>query len=66
VQIGRHDGVETLRLQRHPHRHRIDQHLVPGDVGELFRDFLGDLVPHHHAVALRVRLGHDAQQLARA
>jgi hypothetical protein len=36
MEVGRHDGIEALRLQRHPHRHRIDQHLVPGDVGNSF------------------------------
>ena len=54
------------RLQRHAHGHGVDQHLVPGDVGKFARHLGGDLVPHHHAVALRVRLGDDGQQLARA
>ena len=29
-------------------------------------DLGGDLVPHHHGMALRVTLGHDRQQLARS
>ena len=65
VQVGRDDRVERLRLQRHAHGHGVDQHLVPGDVGKFLRDLGGDLVPHHHAVALRVRLGDHRQQLAR-
>ena len=44
---------------------RVDQFLVPVDVGELLRDLQRDLVPHHHRVALRVALGDDGQQLAR-
>ena len=52
-------------LERHAHRHGVDQHLVPGHVRELLRDLGGDLVPHHHGVALRVRLRHDREQLAR-
>ena len=35
-------------------------------VGELARDLRADLVPHHHGVTLRVRFGHDGEQLARA
>ncbi len=66
VEVGGDDGVEALRLQRHPHRHRIDQHLVPGDVGKLFRHLLGDLVPHHHAMALGIGFRHHREQLARA
>ena len=65
MQVGGDDGVERLRLHHHPHGHRIDQHLVPGHVLELGRDLGGDLVPHHHGMALRVALGHDRQQLAR-
>ncbi len=66
VQVGRHDRVERRRLQRHPHRHRVDQHLVPCDLGEFARDLGPDLVPHHHRVALRIRLGDHRQLLARA
>ena len=66
VQVRRDDRVEALRLQHHAHRHGVDQHLVPGDVREFLRDLGGDLVPHHHAVALRVRLRDDRQELARA
>jgi hypothetical protein len=54
-----------LRLQRHAHGHGVDEHLVPGHVGVLARDRGGDLVPHHHAMALRVRLGDDGEELAR-
>ena len=34
-------------------------------VGKFRRDLGGDLVPHHHAVALRVRFGDDGEELAR-
>ena len=53
------------RVAHHAHGHGVDQHLVPGDVRELARDLGGDLVPHHHAVALGVGLGDDGQELAR-
>ncbi len=66
VQIGRDHRVEALRPQGHAHGHGVDQHLVPRDVGKFARDLGRDLVPHHHAVALRVRLGHHGQELARA
>jgi len=36
VEVGRYDGIEALRLQRHPHRHRIDQHLVQVTSGNSF------------------------------
>jgi hypothetical protein len=66
MEVGRHDGIEALRLQRHPHRHRIDQHLVPRDIWEFFRDLFGDLVPHHHAMPLRVRFCNDGEEFSRA
>ena len=44
VQIGGDDGVQALRLQRHAHGHRIDQHLVPGHVREFLRHLGGDLI----------------------
>ncbi len=65
VKVGRHDRVDRFRPHDHAHRHGIDQHLVPGDVLELGRDLRRDLVPHHHGVALRVRLGDDGQELPR-
>ena len=65
MQIGGDDGVEGLRLQGHAHGHGVDEHLVPGHVGIVLRHFGGDLVPHDHAVPLRVRLGHDGEKLAR-
>ncbi len=65
VQVGGDDGVEAGGLERHAHGHGVDQHLVPGHVRELVRHLLSDLVPHHHAKALGVALGHHGQQLAR-
>ncbi len=66
VQVGRHDGVERGRPVDHAGRRRIDQFLVPLHVGEFLRHLHGDLVPHHHGVALRVGLGDHGQQLALA
>ncbi len=65
MEVCGHDGVERAGILRHPHRHRIDQHPVPGHVREVLRDLGGDLVPEHHAVVLRVRLGHHGERLAR-
>ncbi len=59
-------GVDRLRLQHHARRHGVDQLAVPRDLGEFARGLGGDLVPQHHAVALRVRLRHDGQVPARA
>lgn len=56
----------SFGLHNHPNRHRIYKHLVDGDIRELLRNFLSDLVPHDHAVPLSVTLSHDGQQLARA
>ena len=53
-------------LQHHQRRHRIDQHALRLDVGIVLRDFVEDLVPHHHAVTLRVRFRDEREMLARA
>ena len=66
VQVGRHHGVDGLRLAHHAHGHRIDQFLVPGHVRIVVRHQGRDLVPEHHAVALRIGLGDDGELLARA
>ena len=66
MQVRGDDRVEALGFDRHPHGHGVDQHLVPCHIGELARDLGADLVPHHHGVALRVRLGDDGEELARA
>ncbi len=65
VQVGRHDRVDRLRPHHHAHGHGVDQHLVPAHVFELAGDLHRDLVPHHHGVTLRVRLGDDGQELSR-
>ncbi len=65
MQVGGDDGVKASRVLDHAHRHRIDQHLVPGHIGKFPRDFRGDFVPHDHAEPLRVGLGDDCQQFAR-
>jgi len=65
-QVGGDDRVDAFRPQHHPGGHRIDQFLVEGDIGEVAAGLDGDLVPHHHAVTLGVRFGHERQVLARA
>ncbi len=45
--------------------HGVDQHLVPGHIGEFTRHLRADLVPHHHGIALRVGFRDDREQLAR-
>ena len=56
----------AARAADHAHGHRVDQLLVPGDVGEVGGDEGGDLVPEHHAVALGVGFRHHGEVLARA
>ena len=65
MQVGRHHRVDRPRAQHHAHGHRVDQLLVPGHVREVGGHFGGDLVPHHQAEFLRVRLGDDGEVLAR-
>ena len=64
MQVRRHDGIQAFGMQRHPNGHGVDEHLVPGTSGNSSARFRRDLVPHHHAVSLGIRLGHDRQQLA--
>ena len=64
MEIGRDDRVERRRPVDHPRGARVDQLLVPYHAGELRRYLHRDLVPHHHRMALRVRLGDDRQKLA--
>jgi len=64
-QIRGHNRINTLRLQHHATRHRIDEHLLNRDVGKLLRDLRGDLIPKHHPIALRIALRHDGEMLAR-
>ena len=52
-------------MAHHAHGHRIDQFLVPGHVLIIVRYQRRDLVPEHHAVALRIGLGDDGELLAR-
>ena len=44
-------------------RHGIDQHFVPLHIREFLRHFSGNLIPHHHTMALGVGFGHHGQQL---
>ena len=67
VQVGRDDGVEGPRLAApcawSSHR---PASLSQVTSGKSVATSAGDLVPHHHPVALRVGLGDDGEQLARA
>ncbi len=65
VEVGGDDRVDRLRPQHHARRHRVDELLVDGDLGIVLADERCDLVPKHHAVALRVRLGYHGQMAAR-
>ena len=65
MQVGRDDRIQRLRLHGHSHGHRVDQHLVPRHVRKILGDLGGNLIPHHHGMALRVALGHHREQLAR-
>ncbi|SWI20016.1 Uncharacterised protein [Klebsiella pneumoniae] len=62
VQIGGNDGIQGLGMQRHTVRHGIDQHFVPLHIREFLRHFSGNLIPHHHTMALGVGFGHHGQQ----
>lgn len=62
-QITRYNRIQTLRLQHHPRRHRINQHLINPDVRKLARQARRNLIPQHHPVALRIALRHHGQQL---
>ncbi len=66
VQVGRDHHVQRMGLQHHARRHGVDQFAVNLDVRIVLGDFVEDLVPHHHAEALRVRLGHQGKVLAGA
>lgn len=65
-QVCGHNGVDRLRLQHHPRRHGVDQHLIDLNIGELFGYIGSYLIPQHHAVSLRVALRHNRQQLPRS
>jgi hypothetical protein len=64
-QVRCNNGIQAFRLQHHPTRHGVDEHLLDGDISEFLGDLGGDFVPEHHAVSLGVALGHDGEMLAR-
>ena len=66
VQIGGDHGVNAAGLHHHARGHGIHQHLLNGEGRILRSDFGAHLIPHHHAVALRVGFRHHGQMLARA
>ena len=60
-QVRRHHHVQRLGCQHHPGGQRVD--VIGGDLdlGIFGGDLAGDLVPEHHGMALRVRLGDRSQ-----
>lgn len=42
-EVGSDDGVERFGVVDHADGHRIDEHVVDGDIREVFRDLLDDL-----------------------
>ncbi len=63
VQVGGDDGVQGRRLEHHPGGHRVDQLAVGLHVGVVAGDLEEHLVPEHHPVPLRVRLGDQRELL---
>ncbi len=61
VQVAGDDDIDALGLQHHARGHGVDQLAAPADIGIFLRHLGGDLVPHHHGVALRVGLGDDGE-----
>jgi hypothetical protein len=57
--------VERLRMGDHPRRERVDVYLRMLDGRVVLPHDLGDLVPQHHRMGQRVRLGRARQHLAR-
>lgn len=64
-QVCCYNGVDRLRLQHHPRSHRVDKHLINLHLRELLRHISSNLVPEHHAIPLRIALGHHCQHLPR-
>src|SRR3546814_4002395 len=65
VQVGRHHGVDRLRLRHHEGGHGVDQLEVDVQRGKVGQHVAANRVPEHHAVALGVRLGDHGKALAR-
>ena len=64
MQVGRHHHVERIGFQHHPGGRGVDQFAVDPHGRKVARHFIKDLVPHHHAEALGVRLGHQGEVAA--
>ena len=65
-EIRRHEHVERLRMRDHPRRERVDVVLAVLDRRIVLADDVGDLVPQHHRMRERVRLGRARDQASRA
>jgi hypothetical protein len=63
-QVGSHNRVQRLRLENHAGRHGIHQHLVDSDIRKVLGHLVGNLIPENHAIALRVALCDNSQELA--
>ena len=64
-QVRRHHDVQRLRMRDHPRRERVDVVLPVLDGRVVLPHDLGDLVPQHHRVRERVRLGRAREHLPR-
>ena len=65
MQIGSHQGIQGRRAVDHTRSGSVYQFFVPLDIWKFFADLHGDFIPHHHGMALGVRLGHYRQQFTR-
>jgi len=62
-QVRRHNCIQRLRIQHHPTRHSVHKHFVVLHIREVLSHFSGNLIPHHHAVALCVTFGNNRNVL---
>ena len=66
MEVCGHQDVQGFGPEDHPGRGRIDQHSVRLNVGVTGGRLLKNGVPHDHAVALGVGLGHQGEEAPRA
>ena len=64
MQIGRHNSIQRPGFEYHVGCHCINQNALRFDVGIVFRHFIKNFIPHHHAVTLCVGFGDQRQMLA--
>ena len=66
MQIGGDHGINAAGLHHHARCHGIHQHFLNREGRILRGDSRANLIPHHHAVTLRIGFRHHRQMLARA